>query len=241
MVMPEAPYIKKLEVFEDFDVWEVDGEHVRNKINREFTNFGQHFRFDFIPTKEFWIDKQHGSDEKDYFINHMIVEWNMMKNGVPYDKALEAADSLEKRERSKSDLMKKLEKKVSSISSDIPKEIYKEKLDKYKGVVEVCVVSGEAVRGLYFNDFTEGGHHFVYDFIPLNEVWIDDDLPPGERGFVILHELHERYLMSGGMDYVHAHRSSSIIEYRCRNDEKLLKEAIDAEIEKNKQILETIV
>lgn len=239
--MPEAPYIKKLETIEDFVVWQVDGEYVRNKIDREFTNFGQHFRFDFIPTKEFWIDKQHGSDEKDYFIDHILVEWNMMKNGVPYNKALEAADLLEKRERSKSDLMKKLEKKVSSINSDIPKEIYKEKLDKYKGVVEVFIVNGEAVRGLYFIDFTEGGHHFVYDFVPLNEVWIDDDLLPGERNFVILHELHERYLMSTGMDYAHAHRSSSIIEYKYRSDEKLLKEAINIEIEKNKQILETIV
>ena len=73
--MPEAPYIKKLETLEDFNVWDVDGEYIRSKINREFTNFGQHFRFDFIPTKEFWIDKQHGSDEKDYFISHMLVEW----------------------------------------------------------------------------------------------------------------------------------------------------------------------
>lgn len=239
--MPEASYIKKLETVEDFDVWEVDGEHIRNKINREFTNFGQHFRFDFIPTKEFWIDKQHGSDEKDYFINHMLVEWNMMKNGVSYDKALECADLLEKRERSKSVLMKKLEKEISSLNSDVPKEIYKERLAKYKGEVGVCIVNGEAVRDLYFIDFTEGGHHFVYDFVPLNEVWIDDDLLSEERDFVILHELHERYLMSTGMDYPHAHRSSSIIEYKCRSGEKLLKDAINVEIEKNKQILETIV
>jgi len=236
----KVPYIKKLETVEDFDVWEVDGECIRNKVNREFTNFGQHYSFDFIPTKEFWIDKQHGADETDYFINHMIVEWNMMRNGSKYDDALATADILEKRERSKSDLIKKLEKKVSSISAQVPKEVYKEKLDKFK-VVEVWVVSGEAVRGLYFIDFTEGGHHFVYDFIPLNEVWIDDDLSPKERDFVILHELHERYLMSTGMDYNHAHRSSSIIEYKCRTNEELLKEAINAEVEKNKQISDSTV
>lgn len=236
----KVPYIKKLETVEDFDVWEVDGECIRNKVNREFTNFGQHYSFDFIPTKEFWIDKQHGADETDYFINHMIVEWNMMRNGSKYNDALTVADTLEKRERSKSDLIKKLEKKVSSISAQVPQEVYKEKLDKFK-VVEVWVVSGEAVRGLYFIDFTEGGHHFVYDFIPLNEVWIDDDLSPKERDFVILHELHERYLMSTGMDYNHAHRSSSIIEYKCRTNEELLKEAINAEIEKNKQISDPTV
>jgi len=236
----KVPYIKKLETVEDFDVWEVDGEYIRNKVNREFTNFGQHYSFDFIPTKEFWIDKQHGADETDFFINHMIVEWNMMRNGSKYDDALTVADTLEKRERSKSDLIKKLEKKVSSISAQVPKEVYKEKLEKFKGV-EVWVVSGEAVRGLYFIDFTEGGHHFVYDFIPLNEVWIDDDLSSKERDFVILHELHERYLMSTEMDYNHAHRSSSIVEYKCRTNEKLLKEAIDAEIEKNKQIADVAV
>lgn len=240
--MPKEPYLKKLEPIDGFEVWEVDGEYVRNKINREFTNFGQHYRFEFIPLNEFWIDKQHGAnDETDFYINHMIVEWNMMKNGMKYDDAIAVADSVEKRERLRSDFVKKLEKKVSSINSDVPKEVYKEKLEKYKGVVDVWVVSGEAVRGLYFIDFTEGGHHFVYDFIPLNEVWIDDDLVPAERDFVILHELHERYLMSTGMDYHHAHRSSSIIEYKCRNDGSQLKQCIDEEIEKNKQILETIV
>jgi len=234
--MPDKPYLRKLESIEDFDVWEVDGKYVRDNVDREFTNFGQHFRFPFIPLREFWIDKQFGADESRYFIDHMITEWNLMSEGKSYDYALESADKLEVKERKKSASTKKAEKVVSISPDVVPKNVYKEKLKQFEGV-DVWVISGVLVRGLYFIDFTEGGHHFVYDFIPFNEVWLDDDLNPTERDFVLLHELHERYLMHTGWTYEHAHHSSSIIEYKCRRDPKQLKERMAAEIENNKKVI----
>ncbi len=87
------------------------------------------------------------------------------------------------------------------------------------------------MRDLFYVDFTEGGHEFVYDFVPKGEVWIDNDLGPAERAFVILHELHERNLMAKGMHYDSAHLSSSIIEYKCRRGEKDHHEEIMRELD----------
>jgi hypothetical protein len=185
---------------------------------------------------EFWIDKQYSADESNYFLDHMILEWHLMNDGKSYNFALEKADALEIKERKKSELMKKEEKIKTLLESGVPKNLYKEKVTENEGVT-VWVVKGELVRDLFFIDFTEGGHHFVYDFVPFKEVWIDDELNPTERGFVLLHELHERYLMYTGTAYPHAHHSSSIIEYKCRRDPAQLNSRMDIEIEKNKLVV----
>ena len=59
-------------------------------------------------------------------------------------------------------------------------------IKKYSGAVKVWIIQGGLVRSLYFIHFTEGGHDLVYPhFVPKNEVWLDDDLSPGERKFVL--------------------------------------------------------
>ena len=78
-------------------------------------------------------------------------------------------------------------------------------------------------------DFTEGGHDYVYEFVPENEVWIDDDIAEKERGYVLLHELHERNRMARGWLYNKAHAESSRLEYRCRHHPEELHEALAAE------------
>ena len=85
---------------------------------------------------------------------------------------------------------------------------------------------------MFFVDFTHGGHDFVYNFVPWNEVWIDDEIEPNERGFVFLHEIHERNLMAKGMKYNPAHASSSKIEYYCRLHPEKLDKCITAELKK---------
>ena len=66
-------------------------------------------------------------------------------------------------------------------------------------------------------DFTAGGHDHVYEFVPQGEVWIDSDIEEKERGFVLLHELHERNRMAVGWSYDKAHAESSRLEYHCRH------------------------
>jgi Mn-dependent DtxR family transcriptional regulator len=98
----------------------------------------------------------------------------------------------------------------------------------------VWVIRGDLVRDFYFIDFTEGGHDKVYHFVPEKEVWLDDDLNPRERKFVLLHELHERHLMSQGWPYHKAHRSASEIEHYCRIHLQEIDKKLRIEIDRNK-------
>lgn len=225
------PYIRKIDQIGPLSVWTVDGRYVRKNIDEEFTNFGQHYRFRFIPTHEFWIDKEHGPGEERFFVDHLLVEHRLMAGGMSYDKALERGDAVERRERRKAELVREIARLPKK---GIVANIHKQLLKKYSGSVQVWIVKGELVRSLYFIDFTEGGHDMVYHFVPKNEVWLDDDLGPGERRYVLLHELHERYLMTLGWPYFKAHRSASRIEYHCRAHPEELEANLRLEAQKNR-------
>jgi hypothetical protein len=230
MPPPKPPYIRKLEELPPLTVWEVDGAYIRQNLSEEFTNFGQHFAFRFIPKNEFWIDKEHAPGEERFFVDHLLTEYRLMAKGKGYDQAHLKAIQVESRERHKADLSKKgLDGKTTP---DLINKIHKEKLSCYSNnKVTVWVINGELVRTKFFVDFTEGGHDFVYKFVPRGEVWLDDDLgQTQDREFVLLHELHERALMAKGYEYLKAHRSASRIEHLCRNNPpelpKCLKEAV---------------
>ena len=95
--------------------------------------------------------------------------------------------------------------------------------------MSVWIVNGRFVRSVFDIDFTEGGHDHVYEFVPANEVWIDDAIVEKERGFVLLHELHERNRMEAGLPYSQAHAESSHIEFQCRHHPDELHDALAAE------------
>jgi hypothetical protein len=229
----KKPYIKKFGKISNFNVWIVDGKYVRDNIDEEFTNYGQHSRFNFVPMNEFWIDRERKPGEEKYYIDSMLVMNRLMSKGVPHDEAVKKADEVERRERAKSSLMKK-EIEVKKQEEKLLKIIHKRVLKEFSTEkIKVWIVNGEAVRNLFFLDFTEGGHEFVYAFVPKGEVWIDDDIGKEEIKFVLLHEMHERKLMEGGMKYDDAHKSSSEIEYYCRKHLKELDKNLKKEIKKN--------
>lgn len=229
-------HIKKFCNIAGFKVWIVNGKYIRNNIDEEFTNFGQHYDFSFIPKNEFWIDKERIPGEEKYFIETMLVMNRLMAKGAGINKAAKIADRIERRERSKSKLMKK-EMKIKKNKGDVIKTVYRNLIKEYSTKkLKIWVVKGEIVRDLFFLDYTEGGHDKVYSFIPKNELWIDDDLSLGERKFVILHELHERILMAKGMKYDSAHKSSAEIEYYCRKHPKMTDKYIKRELNKMNNI-----
>jgi len=229
-------YIKELSKISGFKVWIVDGKYIRNNIDEEFTNCGQYYKFKFIPKNEFWIDRERNPGEEKYFIDSMLIMNRLMAKGISHKVAVKAADRAEKRERAKSKLMKK-ELKIKKSKGNVISTVYNILLEKYSSKkIKIWIVKGELVRDLFFLDFTEGGHNRVYSFIPKDEVWIDDDLSSVERKFVLLHELHERNLMSLGEDYDSAHRSSSEIEYFCRKHPRMLDKCIRKEFKKAEKI-----
>ena len=232
----KKPYIKKELEIAGFVVWVVDGSYIRENIDEEFNNFGQHYQFKFIPKKEFWIDREHseGEGEKRFYINTMLTMDNFLSNGISHRKAAEIVDVLEREERAKSAYFKKYFKSKSKSKDREINKIHKHFLKKYShGKLNVWIVDGELVRGLYFVDFTQGGHDKVYKFIPENEVWIDDDVSQKEMKFVLLHELHERNLMKKEMKYDPAHQSSSAIEAYARHHRRKIDKLLRKELQKS--------
>lgn len=232
----KKPYLKKFASVSEFNVFIVDGEYIRENIDEEFTNCAQHYQFSFIPKNEFWIDKERVGWEYRYYIDSMLTINRLLAKGVSKGEAIKIADKEERSERAKSELVKK-RIKLKKYPEKLVHSVHKDLLQKYSTKkIKVWIVSGELVRDLFFLDFTEGGHGYVYSFVPKNEIWIDDDLEPDEIKFVLLHELHERNLMAKGMKYDPSHASSSRIEYECRRKKKDINKELKKEIKKNEGI-----
>jgi hypothetical protein len=223
----KPPYLKKGETRGDYQVWIVDGAYIRGHIDEEFTNFGQHYRYSYIPKKEFWIDNEAKPDERSFFVEHLLVEHNLMAKGMSYDDALVQADLAERRERRKSGDLRK----VTHRGKELPDAaaVHERLWKKLENGVSVWIVNGRLVRSAFDIDFTAGGHDHVYEFVPEGEVWIDNDIEEKERGFVLLHELHERNRMEEGLPYSKAHNESSRLEFRCRHHPDELHDALAAE------------
>jgi hypothetical protein len=227
--MPDTlkpPYLRKVGQRGNITIWVVDGTYVRTHIDEEFTNYAQHYAFTFIPQNEFWLDQEASEDEQQFFIDHLLVEYELMKKKVPYDDALEAADTKERSEREKAGDIKKV--KDGHGLAD-PSKVHLKLWKTLESGVKVWIVDGRLVRSVFDVDFTEGGHDHVYEFVPHDEVWIDNDLEEVERPYVLLHELHERNLMAKGSPYSKAHEDSSRIEYYCRHHPDHLHESLAAE------------
>ncbi len=228
--MPESlkpPYLRKDQVRGDIQVWIVDGAHIRGHTDEEFTNFGQHYRYSYIPDKEFWIDQEAENNETAFFIDHLLVEHELMAKGVPYGEALEKADLAERRERRRAGDVRKVTRGGTDLPD--PKAVHRHLWKTLESGLAVWIVDGRLVRSVFDIDFTAGGHDHVYEFVPNGEVWIDNDIEERERGFVLLHELHERNRMAEGLPYSKAHNESSRIEFRCRHHPDELHDALAAE------------
>ncbi len=225
--------IKNIGEHDGLSVWLVDGERVRKDIDENFVQYDYHARFRFIPAGEVWIDQETNEDERKYFLENISRERRFMSEGMTLEEAVEKADALEKRERREDPRVKNILHAHHARKLALEK-IRKEKLDEYSSdTIRVYLVYGEFVRDIYLVEYAEGGHDLVYSFIPKGEVWIEEVLHPSERKFIVLHELHERFLMSQGKDYPHAHKGATIIEDHFRENPEGLAARIQEELLKN--------
>ena len=150
-----------------------------------------------------------------------------MEAGMEYDQAIEAADRVERRERRRAGD----ERRLMHGGRQLPdgRDVHERLWKKLENGVSVWIVNGRLVRSVFDIDFTAGGHDYVYEFVPQNEVWIDDAITEVERPYVLVHELHERNRMAGGWAYNKAHEESSRIEFHCRHHPDELHDALSAE------------
>ena len=179
----------------------VNGDEIRNTKDIDFTNYGQPLRFKFIPENELWIDKENHPNEKRFLIIDAYVEYREMKKGKSYEQVLDTVKNIDHSERRAAHQHLQFKKKFTGI----------------KDGIKIFIVEGDYVRTKLDPFFTEGGHGYVYSYIPKDEVWLDDDLVPKERKYVLLHEMTERHLMkSKKYSYLRAHKEASRIEKQER-------------------------
>ena len=136
-------------------------------------------------------------------------------------------------EQSFKDFEKQIEK--DNKTHDLDKLLLFEE-DDYK----VYAVNGTAVRDNGFDEWVDGGHHYVdldlpkkdqkyAKFIPEDEIWVDDVflIKPDDLGAILLHETLERHLMkyygvtySNDKDGAHeiANKAEVIFRKKVKND-----------------------
>jgi hypothetical protein len=223
----KPPYVRQIGKRGDLKVWVVDGIYIRGHVDEEFTNFGQHHRYSYIPKDELWIDQATKQDETHFFVDHLLVEHRLMAKGMSYEEALVKADQAERRERRLAGDLRLVRRRGEGLPKGV--RVHERLWKRLEGSLTVWVVNGRLVRSVFDVDFTAGGHDHVYEFVPHNEVWIDDDIEEEERPYILLHELHERNRMANGWPYNKAHAESSELEYRCRHHPDELHEALTVE------------
>lgn len=82
--------------------------------------------------------------------------------------------------------------------------------------VRIIAIEGSKARE-HDQSFSVGGHHYVYPFIPEDEIWIEAGLTGKDLSAIIVHELSEREIMKRlSLSYEKAHPISNHCEEAVR-------------------------
>ena len=211
--------------FRGYRVCTVDAFGVRDLARRdeEFTNFAIHDDFpDLIPEREIWVDRRLFEAEGLFYIADALVRLARRQGGTSEERADEAGLEVERALRRE---LLGLKYRAGRPHRRVPRRIYAGEyvtLPDPVGPVVVHLVVGELVRGYYKTDYTEGGHGYVYRWVPRGQIWVERDLAPAELPYVVAHEYTELRLMRDeGMEYDPAHAISSKVEFALREGDRL--------------------
>ena len=212
----------------------VDDEAIRNKAEfaEEFSDYGVNIgkkglatlNFKFIPENEIWIAKSMKPSERHFIIGNALAYIRGIERGMDpgdaYDYALKREQASRTKDRINKLHLKQSKEIVNPKHKDIPAKLYYKKygvIKDEKENVNVFLINGEVARDLYKTDYVEGGHAYVYDWIPLDEIWIEKSVKDDEIPVVLLHEFLERTLMKyRKFPYVRAHVAASKVEFEHR-------------------------
>lgn len=193
-------------------VYLVSGAWIRDRLDDDFTDYGQHLHKPYVPAGEIWVDQATDPSEVRYMAHACFVEAREMATGATFDAAHDVVDAENAIER-QSDAVR-FNPLIEGRLADV-------------GQLRVVVVNGQVVRDLFSPDWVYGGHHYVYPWIPEGEIWIEDALEDTDKFFVLLHEARERKLMSvDGWPYERAHADATSLEQEARDNPERLRELL---------------
>lgn len=171
----------------------VDGHKIRQNLDTDFNilhfNSKKASSLDskwYIPEGEIWFDYNF-KDEEEFLTS------------------VEMADIKDPNRKAYIDRFCKKEKAPDFV-------VKEEKI----GEITVKYVNGKIVREYIDPQFVMGGHDLVYEYIPTNEVWIDNKLDPKDIPHILAHEIYERELMNQGKSYDIAHDYATAKEKESR-------------------------
>ncbi|HEY5534198.1 MAG TPA: hypothetical protein VIL99_04555 [Ignavibacteria bacterium] len=217
-----------------YTLYLVNDEKIRNSAEyaEEFSDYGMNIgkkglatlNFKFIPENEIWIAKSIKPSERHYVISNALAYIRGIERGLDpgdsYDKAIDKEKSVRTKDALNKLHIKNYKPADNLHHKDIPKKVYIKKygvINDEKETVNIFLINGEVVRDLYKTDYVEGGHAYVYDWIPLDEIWIEKTVKQDEIPVIILHEFLERTLMKyKKFPYVRAHVAASKVEFEHR-------------------------
>lgn len=156
---------------------------------------------DAISKDEIWVDKNIKNDELTHILDGVTTRINDLRKGKSSSSSYENGLKTDYKKR-KHNLKIKKEHYIS--------------LQDPKGKINVFFVSGNAIRSNNKIDFSQGGHGFVYKWIPKGEIWIEAE-EREEVAPILAHEYVEMAMMRDlGMAYDEAHKVASKVEKYLR-------------------------
>ena len=205
---------------EGYDVYTVDAFAIRNAAqpDEEFDNVAIHDDFpDIIARGTIWTAQATWDKEGRFFTANAVTELKAVDSGKSKSDAYDAGIAAEQR----------LRKKETGITyrdgrphRKVPDEIYVSRycnLSDEKEKTHVWIVEGHLVRCYYKTDYTEGGHGYVYPWIPHGQIWIERSIEKAEIPYILAHEYIESRLMRDeGLKYDEAHEQCSEMEFDLR-------------------------
>ncbi|MFA5127862.1 MAG: hypothetical protein WC457_02555 [Patescibacteria group bacterium] len=175
----------------------VDGYKIRNSWDINFAMIGDRISYPYIPQNEIWLEKTY-LPEKKFLLNALQEKRAFMKK-YGYPKYLKMIRGKTKFPCSAGEV------KINQI--------------KRQGNIKIYLVDGAKVRQNFDPFFTMGGHWLVYNYVPKNEVWIDNAPLTKEIKYVLIHELFEAKLMANGKNYDNAHDWAHAAEKEARRND----------------------
>jgi len=210
---------KRMLAHADYTAYTVNGLAVRNasQADEEFGNFATHDEFpDVIEQNEVWVSEKLAPKEGVFFLANTLTYLARQAAGAT-DQAYDDGIAVERvlRER-----INGIEFRDGRPHKQVPDLIY---LGEYitlpdpKGPVVVRLVDGNLARSYYKTDYTQGGHGYVYPWVPKPQIWVENGVDHREIHFIVCHEYLERRLMRDkGLGYDHGHEIASHLEFDLR-------------------------